>query len=126
MKGELQFRRPSQPLKFMSINVGRGGTTQDIALDRACELHIDVLLIQKPWWSGLTKSHPFFERHLPFGGIGVRPRAVTYTRKNDQEIVSNQIFPSITPTSDYCWVEVNGVMFLNVYKEPHNYSAVRP
>ena len=38
MKGELQCRRPSQTLRFMSINVGREGTMQDIALARACEL----------------------------------------------------------------------------------------
>lgn len=126
MKGDQQDHRPSHSLKFMSINVGRGGATQDITLARACELYIDVLLIQEPWWSGQTKSHPFYDCHIPFGGIGVRPRAVTYTRRNTTEIMANQSFPSTVPTGDYCWVTVNNITFLNVYKEPHNPSAVQP
>lgn len=51
---------PLHNLRFMSINVGRGGTTHDIGLARVCELHIDILLIQEPWWIGRTKSHSFF------------------------------------------------------------------
>ncbi|KAI1007859.1 hypothetical protein K3495_g371 [Podosphaera aphanis] len=47
---------------------------------------------------------------MPYGGVDVRPHAVTYTRL----------------TGDYCWVKVNGITFLNVYKEPLNSSAVEP
>ena len=107
----------------MSINVGRGGTTQDIALARACELELDVLLIQEPWWSGCTKSHPIFDCHIPFGGEEVRPRAATYTRKDPSRIEAIQK-PTTTLTGDYCWVVVNGITFLNVYKAPHDSSAV--
>lgn len=64
----------------MSINVGRGGTTQDIALARACKLQIDVLLIQEPWWSGFNNSHPYYDRYVPQNSDGIPPRAVTYTR----------------------------------------------
>ncbi|KAI0996535.1 hypothetical protein K3495_g11648 [Podosphaera aphanis] len=110
----------------MSINVGRGDTTHDIALARACELQLDILLIQEPWWSGRSKSHPYFDCHIPFGGIDIRPRAITYTRKNPKEVVAVQKFPSSTPTGDYCWVVVNGITFLNVYKAPHDPSAVEP
>lgn len=46
-------------LHLMSINVGRSGTTHDIALTHACELQLDVMLGQEPWWSGRTKSHSF-------------------------------------------------------------------
>ena len=75
-----------QFLRFMSINVGRGGSTYDISLACACELQLDVLLIQEPWLLGRTKSHPFFDRHLPFVTSGIRPRAVTYTRKDSSKI----------------------------------------
>lgn len=126
MKDVLQGRHPLPHLiNFMSINVGRGGITQDIALARACELKLDVLLIQEPWWSGCTKSHPYFERFTPYGGTYVRPRAITYIRK-DVAINSEQIFPCNNLTADYCWVVVNGITFLNVYKAPHDISAVRP
>ena len=62
MKGDLQSRPPApHALKFMSINVGRGSATHDIALARAYELEIDVLLVQEPWWSERTKTHPHFD-----------------------------------------------------------------
>ncbi|KAI0992506.1 hypothetical protein K3495_g15679, partial [Podosphaera aphanis] len=127
MKGDLQGRQPlPQSLKFMSINVGRGGTSHDIALARGCELQLDVLLIQEPWWSERTKSHPYFDRHVPYGGTNVRPRVVTYTRKKSTEISAIQIFPTASPTGDYCWVVVNNITFLNVYKAPRDPAAVQP
>ncbi|POS81841.1 hypothetical protein EPUL_006083, partial [Erysiphe pulchra] len=49
----------------------------DIALARACELMIDFLLIQEPWWSNRTKTHPYYDLYQPFGGENIRPRAVT-------------------------------------------------
>lgn len=47
MKGEQEGRRLLQSLKIMSINVGRGGITQDITLARAFELKFDVFSIQE-------------------------------------------------------------------------------
>ena len=91
-----------------------GGTTHGIALDPACELQLDVLLIQEPWWRGHTKALPYFNVHIPHNGISIRPRAITYTRKNAKQIQAIQKFPSATPISDYCWVEVNNTTFLNV------------
>ena len=65
MKNNPQRQHPVQDvLNFMSINVGRGSTTQDIALVRGCELRVDVLLIQEPWWSDRTKTHPYNDLHL--------------------------------------------------------------
>ncbi|POS87151.1 hypothetical protein EPUL_001256 [Erysiphe pulchra] len=117
---------PVQTQAGEEMRVGRGGTTHDIALARAYELQIDILLIQEPWWIGRTKSHPFYDRHLPFGGNSVQPRAVTYTRRKAREISATQIFPSSFLTGDYCWVVVNNINFLNVYKEPNNSLAVQP
>ena len=101
MKGGPQGRQlPLHQLKFMSINVGRGGTTHDIALSRACELQIDVLLVQEPWWSGRTNSHPYFDRHLSFAIGNAQPHAVTYTRKDSTKLIATQFFQSSQPTSD--------------------------
>ena len=89
----------------MSINVGRGGPTQDIALARAFELGVDVLLVQEPLWkmqSKSTKTHPGYDCHIPHGEDQSRPRAVTYTRKSGSELIAKQIFPCATPTADYC------------------------
>ncbi|KAI0992951.1 hypothetical protein K3495_g15233 [Podosphaera aphanis] len=114
------------PLRFMSINVGRGSAAHDIALSRACDLQLDFLLVQEPWWAGCTKSHPYFNRHIPYGGVGTRPRAVTYSRKDDRNIHAVQESPSSKLTGDYCWVKVNGITFFNVYKAPHDPAAVEP
>ena len=73
-----------------------------------------------------TKSHPYFNVHILHSGINIRPRAITYTRKNSTQIHATQKFPSATPISDYCWVEVNNTTFLNMYKAPNDPKAVEP
>ncbi|POS85079.1 hypothetical protein EPUL_003411 [Erysiphe pulchra] len=55
----------------------------------------------------------------------LRPRTVAYIKKDLKRISSVQKHPA-TPTGDYCWVEVNEIMFLNIYKAPHDPTAVRP
>ncbi|KAI0992228.1 hypothetical protein K3495_g15958, partial [Podosphaera aphanis] len=130
MKGTPRVHpRPPPALNFMSINVGRGGATHDIALSRAYQLGVDVLLIQEPLWqkrAKTTKSHPGYTSHIPCGGIDIRPRAVTYTRKCERVVSATQIFPCATPTGDYCWVVVNGITFFNIYKAPNNPNAFQP
>ncbi|POS82462.1 hypothetical protein EPUL_004972 [Erysiphe pulchra] len=79
----------------------------------------------QPWWSGCTKSHPGFDCHLSFGAEGVRPRAITYTIRNQNRIIATQKFLP-ERTGDYCWVLVNDVNFLNVYKTPQDPTAVLP
>ena len=127
MKGTQRgCQNPHQFLRFISINVGRGGITHDIALARPCELQLDVVLIQEPWWSGRTKSHPFFDRHIPHCSNETRPRAITYTKKDPRNINASQVFPHVNPTGDYCWVMVNEIIFMNVYKAPQDPLASRP
>ena len=127
MKGDPKGRQSSQQLlRFMSINVGRGGAAHDIVLSRACELQLDIVLIQEPWWSRHTKSHPYFDRHIPLTNNNKRPRAVTYTKKDPKNIHAMQIFPHSETTGDYCWVVINNITFLNVYKAPQDPAAVQP
>ena len=114
MKGVQDSRSPSPKLlRFMSINVGRGGITHDFALVHASEMQMDVLLIPEPWWSGRAKTYTKFYCYLPIGNEDTRPRAVTYIRKDPKRIYAIQkSSPSIT--RDYYWVLVNDVDFLNV------------
>ncbi|POS82205.1 hypothetical protein EPUL_005827 [Erysiphe pulchra] len=70
-------------------------------------------------------AHPFFDLYLPFGGENVRLRSAAYVRKDPNRTHSFQKYPP-SPIGDYCWVEVNGIMFLNVYKASHDPSAVQP
>lgn len=73
-----------------------GSPTHNIVLSRAYKLGVDVVLIQEPCWikqTNETKSHPGYLFHTPYRGVDVRPRAVTYTRKNKKVILAEQIFP---------------------------------
>ncbi|POS82964.1 hypothetical protein EPUL_004832 [Erysiphe pulchra] len=115
----------SPTINLLSINVGRWDSTHDLALSRAYELEVDILLIQEPWWSGKTKSHSGFDCHEPFGAVNFRPRAIIYTRRDNLKISAHQIFSSDNPTGDYCWVVVNGITFLNVCKAPNNTPSIQ-
>lgn len=115
-------RRPKEssthqkPSKIHSYQCGKGGSTLDIALDWAVKLKLDVLRMQEAWWSGRTKSYPYLDLLIPFGGASIRPREITYIRKDPKKICGIQIFSHHSATGDYCWVELNEVTFLNVYK----------
>ena len=87
---------------------------------------IDIVQVQEPWWSSKTKTHPGYQYPIPQCGENVRPRTVTYTRIDEKGITAIQVFPSSIPTGDYCWVKINGVMFLNVYKAHNDNSAIEP
>ena len=115
MKGVPLDRVPFlSKLRFMSINVGRGVPPHGIALSRAHEKGLDVVLVQESWWSSQTKSRPGYHSYILHNGINVRPRAVTYTRINEKKTSATQIFLVSQQIGDYCWATVNGVTFLNV------------
>lgn len=104
--------------------MGRWGTTYEIALARVCVLRLDVLLIQGPWWPGYTESYPYFDCHIPYSDPNIRPRAVSYTKRDPKGIFATQKFPTLL-MADYFWVTVNDTTFLNVYKAPHDLIAVQ-
>lgn len=50
------------------------------------------------------------------GAAGTRPRAISFIRK---VLVATQIYPSPqNQINDYCFVQVCGVMFINLYRVP--------
>ena len=101
----------------------------DIASQQAWEAYAHVVMVQEPWTRKkeggfITKSHPGYNSHIPFGGIDVRPRVVTFTRKRIQ---ATQLFPSSSgPTSDYCFVKMGGLTFVNVYCAPGTSGTLEP
>lgn len=79
-------QRPAKPLLILQINVGKGATTHEIALARAFESSIDILLIQEPYiykdlTRKITKTHPMYETFTPLDTWDIRPRVITYARK---------------------------------------------
>lgn len=60
---------------------------------------------------------------MPYGGIGVRPRAITFIQRGIQAV---QIFPSIDQTVDYRFLKVSGLTFVNVYRAPGSSGSLEP
>lgn len=124
------------PYRILSINVGRSSTAQEIALNIACDSNIDVLLIQEPYIfrdisRKITKKHPAFECFSPTDNWSVRPRVLTYTRKD-----SNCTFLQERPSTlrevgkgDLLFLSLQpprgtGVTIVNVYNAPP--GAIEP
>lgn len=113
---------------FYQVNVAKGGPNMDIAIQQAWEVGADIVMIQEPWTmcrngTTITKSHPGYNSHIPFGGEVVRPRAITFTRKGPR---ATQIFPSTERTADYCFVQTSGLTFVNVYRAPGPSGSLEP
>ena len=115
-----QQHQKNVALLFHQVNVGKGGPNMDIALQQAWDDGAHVVMFQEPWTMKkgegfITKSHPGYNSHKQIGGKGIRPRAITFTRKG---LHATRIFSSKSQTADYCFVKVSGVMFVNVYRAP--------
>ncbi|RYC55822.1 hypothetical protein CHU98_g10381 [Xylaria longipes] len=80
------------------------------------------VLIQEPWCGrdGESKivNHPKFAQYVPLDSWTKeeeRPRAITYVRKSPF-LKAKQTRPS--PSRDIVWVSINGIMTMNVYRQP--------
>ena len=115
-------------LLFHQVNIGKGGPNMDTALQQVWDAEAHVVMVQEPWTMQIdgdfiTKSHPGLEDHKPVGETRNRPRAITFTRKS---ISATQIFSAHRPTSDYCFVNVDGLTFANVYCAPGPSRSLEP
>ena len=106
---------------FHRVNDGRGGENTDIALRQAWDAGTHVFMVQEPWTRKkdggfITESHPGYNSHILFGGIDIRPRTITFTRKGSY---ATQLFPPLSgPTSDYYFVKMGGLTFVIEYCAP--------
>lgn len=79
-----------------------------------------MIMMQEPWimkkeGDFISKSYPGFNAHIPMREKDTHPRAITFTRKY---LVATQIFSYTRKKSDYCFVQVSGLIFVNVYRAP--------
>lgn len=86
-----------ETIKILSLNVGRSSSAQEIALQLSFEKGIDILLVQEPYIykdlsRKLTRKHQSFECFSPVDDWRVRPRVLSYTRK-DNGLIYSQIRP---------------------------------
>ncbi|KAG0158422.1 hypothetical protein PDIDSM_5936 [Penicillium digitatum] len=120
--------RPSVPREVLVFwaNVRRQTACHTTALQLAYESACDVVCIQEPYVSAPTKKtgHPAYDCYAPTDEWdssdptsfeSERPRVLTYVRKNSglnaQQHRSSQ-------DRDLLWVNVNGFLILNIYRQP--------
>ncbi|KAG0157823.1 hypothetical protein PDIDSM_5333 [Penicillium digitatum] len=116
---------PTEVLVFWA-NVRRQTACHTTALQLAYESACDVVCIQEPYVSAPTKKtgHPAYDCYAPTDEWdssdptsfeSERPRVLTYVRKNSglnaQQHRSSQ-------DRDLLWVNVNGFLILNIYRQP--------
>jgi ribonuclease HI len=98
-----------------------------IALLQVCyEEKVDVIQVQEPWtgYPTRTQSHPGYEVYAPvdaWGDTDERPRVLTYVRKGAKLEVQQR---RPVGSRDLLWIDVNGVSFLNFYREPRTDPVV--
>lgn len=78
--------RAKAPLRLFQINVGKGGSTHELALTTAYDEKADIILIQEPYIYSdpqrrITKRHPAYECFTPVDNWSSQPRVLTYLRK---------------------------------------------
>lgn len=118
-------------LLFHQVNVGKGGSNMDIALQQAWDAEVHIFMVKEPWTMRkdgefTTKSHPGYNSFIPFGStkLGIRPRAITFVRRG---LSATQISPSSSgQTADYCFVQAAGMTFVNVYRAPGPSGTLEP
>jgi hypothetical protein len=122
---------PSKPLTLLQINVGRGASAHEIALEQAFTEKIDVLLVQEPYVftdlsRRITKRHPSYECFTPIDSwTPRRPRVLTYVRKGaglrtsqtrplpeDSPALPDILFLTITSLSG------SSLLVVNIYNAP--------
>ncbi|KAI1003550.1 hypothetical protein K3495_g4658 [Podosphaera aphanis] len=109
--------------------LGRCSSTHEIALETAFKTNSDIILIQEPYIfkdlaRRISRSHPSFDCFSPIDNWSVRPRVLTYTRKE-----SGLKFPQIRPfneergTGDILFLIVHApripsIIVANIYRAP--------
>lgn len=87
--------RRNPTVNILSVNVGRCSATHQITLETAFSTNVDILLIQEPYiyknlTRRITRHHPCFETFSPSDDWATRPRVMTYGRKGNGLIYSQE------------------------------------
>lgn len=124
------MRTKISQIRIISVNVGRSSSAHQIALQTAYTTNIDILLVQEPYISRFTErritcNHPSFECFTPLDDWSIRPRVLTYTRKNTS-LTFTQYRPNHTSEygmGDVLFLTIQGpdrhpIQIINIYNAP--------
>lgn len=122
----------SRPLTILSLNVGRGAQTLEIALIEAHSIYADTILIQEPnifqdLTRRITKKHPSYDTFSPVVNWSEsHPRVVSYVHKG-VGLQSEQL--CIELSSDLFLLRLfsstgQSIKIFNVYNAPLGNSGI--
>lgn len=87
MRSSNNRKKLTRPITILSLNVGRGASAHEIALNQAHQLLFDIILIQEPYIflnlsRRIAKHHPSYGTFSPTDDWTInRPRVISYVRK---------------------------------------------
>lgn len=119
-------RGSDMDLRIFQANVRHAGPCHDAALSIAFETNCDIVALQEPWidtnqlCKRITKTHPQYQVFCPLTEWTIRPRVLTYIRRN------RSLWPSQTVINecrdlmgvDVCLPGVQNLLIFNVYNAP--------
>lgn len=117
-------KNKARPINILSLNVVKGSTNHEIALNEAHLSLIDIILIQDLYISNdrsrrITKKHPNYEVFSPIDDwTSIRPRVITYVRKN-LGIRAEQVRPNLSGDLLHLRLVLHDGHPLNIY---NNYN----
>lgn len=128
MRSANHTKKLNRPITILSLDVGRGASAHEIALNQAFQSLVDVILIQEPYIfrdlsRRITKRHRSYETFCPHVDWSThRPRVVSYVRK---ELSSHAEQIYIGLSRDLLLLRLTSptdqiLNIFNVYNAPHN------
>lgn len=122
--------KSKRPLRLLQVNVCRGATPHEIALEFANKQKYDIIFIQEPFISRdrqrrITKRISSYECFTPIDSWETRPRVLTYVRKGIglQTYQLRPLPPQSPAAQDIVFLEVRApsgikMLVVNLYNAP--------
>lgn len=122
-------------LDVVWANVGKRMGVHLSLLELCHQRKVDLVNVQEPW-CGLnttTQTHPGYDIFAPVDEwhantyeamTGLRPRVLTYVKKGAALRAAQRRLPQGQNTRDILWLEINGILFVNVYRAPGTEAAL--
>lgn len=127
MSNKTKIRNKARSVTILSLNVGRGAQSHEIAVNQAYLSDIDIILIQEPYIfhdrsRRITKHHPGYHSFSPnLDWNSHKPRVITYIRKG-LGLHASQIYISSNDIVILRLTSSNGKILniFNIYNAPYN------
>lgn len=111
----------------MQVNANRSPTAHGLLLELAYKQQADIILVQEPWVHSdlgrrITKWHPAYSTYTPVEDWSLRPRVMTYARKDRRGLRCEPQGPTpLHPDIAFLEIGIQGslpLLVANIYNAP--------